>query len=161
MIRELCQSQTGAVAGSTNGSTIKTTVDLLGRTIGYEDVWSQSTTTSYDPQTGRVVSINGPLGLQQPVFDTDGRLDQSKLAGSMLADPSYVPGAHGGDLSSVAFPSGVGNASNATGSGTRRVVGLGMVTYYASAATFHIAAGDSAVKTAPAVSCGLLAASIV
>jgi hypothetical protein len=28
----------------------------------------------------------------------------------------------------------------------RRVVGPGMVTYYASAATFHIAAGDSAVK---------------
>lgn len=43
----------------------------------------------------------------------------------------------------------------------RRVVGLAMVTYYASAATFHIAADDSTAKTAPAVACGLLAASIV
>jgi hypothetical protein len=44
---------------------------------------------------------------------------------------------------------------------SRRVVGIGLVTYYASAATFHIAANDSAVNTAPAVACGLLAASIV
>ena len=42
----------------------------------------------------------------------------------------------------------------------RRVVGLSMVTYYASAATFHVASGDSAAKTAPAVACGFLAASI-
>jgi branched-subunit amino acid transport protein len=43
----------------------------------------------------------------------------------------------------------------------QRAVGIGMVTYSASAATFHIAANDSTVNTAPAVACGLLAASIV
>lgn len=43
----------------------------------------------------------------------------------------------------------------------RSAAGLGMVAYYSSAATFHIAAKDSVLNTVPALVCGLLAASLV
>jgi YD repeat-containing protein len=103
----------GAVAGSANGSTITTTTDLLGRTLAYTDVWGTVTTTSYEPLTGRVTQVSvvtpGMAAKAQAFsYDLDGRLITESDGGKPISVSTYT----GGDLTSVAYPSGTGNNGN-------------------------------------------------
>lgn len=43
----------------------------------------------------------------------------------------------------------------------RSMVGAGLVAYYSAAATFHVRAGDPPAEATPAVTCALLAATLV
>ena len=83
------------VAGSTNGSRITSTIDLLGRTKTYTDVWGTVTTPTYAAQTGRVTSVSttppgGAASVQSFVYDLDGKVEQVKLDGTVYADPTYA-----------------------------------------------------------------------
>ncbi|MBX3100119.1 MAG: VCBS repeat-containing protein [Salinibacterium sp.] len=85
----------GAVAGSPNGSRISTTVDLLGRTVSYTDVWNTVTTPSYAALTGRVTSVSttppgGVASVQAFEYDLDGKVELVKLDGVTYADPVYA-----------------------------------------------------------------------
>lgn len=53
---------------SWGGAAISATVDLLGRTISYSDIWGETTTTAYDT-AGRVASTTGPLGTMTQQYD--------------------------------------------------------------------------------------------
>lgn len=94
---------------------ITTTVDLLGRTRSYADVWGQTTTTDYD-QAGRVVRTAGPGGDVRWAFDGDGRLAAQQRFDGMLKDvavPAYDPAT--GEVATVAYPSaGAGNGTSLT-----------------------------------------------
>jgi RHS repeat-associated protein len=90
--------------------TITTTVDLLGRVVAYSDVWAKTTTTSYD-QVGRVTQTVGPAGTLAYTHDQAGRIETVHLDGAVVADPSYDAA---GELGSVSYPAGVGNAGNGT-----------------------------------------------
>jgi RHS repeat-associated protein len=92
------------------GGTITTSIDLLGRTVAYTDIWNQTTTTSYN-QAGQLTDRNGPVGAQHYDYDTAGRLQDQQLAGQTLAQTTYD--GHG-LMTSVAYPSGSGNAGNGT-----------------------------------------------
>lgn len=105
--------QDGAVTGSTNGSRITTKVDLLGRTVTYTDVWGTITNTSYENLTGRVLSTStktpsAPEVAQQFSYNLDGQLTQVKDATKPVATLTYT----NGELSSISYPSGTGNAGN-------------------------------------------------
>ena len=82
--------------------TITTEVDLLGRVVKYTDAIGQVTTTVYD-QAGRSTSTTGPGGVSEFVYDRAGKLTTQKLDTVTVATPSYVLGAVGGELSSVAY----------------------------------------------------------
>jgi RHS repeat-associated protein len=101
------------VSSVTDGAgTITTTVDFLGRVVSYQDVMGASaTTTSYD-QAGRATDVSGPAGAQHTDYLTNGRVQQQKLDGSVVAVPSYDSAT--GELSSVSYPSGTGNGGNGT-----------------------------------------------
>jgi hypothetical protein len=43
----------------------------------------------------------------------------------------------------------------------RRLVGAALLSYYSAAATFHVLTGDRPRELAPAVACGVLAASLI
>jgi len=90
--------------------TITTTTDLLGRVVSYTDVWAKTTTTTYD-QAGRVAQTVTPSDTMTYEYDAAGRVEKVRLAGSVLADPVYDSA---GRLTTVAYPSGAGNAGNAT-----------------------------------------------
>jgi RHS repeat-associated protein len=47
-------------------------------------------------------------------YDRGGMLTQQRLDGQPIANPTYTPGVTGGQLSSVSYPSGTGNAGNGT-----------------------------------------------
>jgi YD repeat-containing protein len=108
--------------------TITTVVDFLGRTTFYTDALGQTTQTTYD-QVGRVTGTSGPGGSRSTMYDAaNGRVTAQKLNNQTLAAPSYTT--QTGELASVSYPAGTGNAGNGT-SGlmsyegyTRRLVGL-------------------------------------
>lgn len=60
-------------AVSDAAGTITQTVDLLGRSVSYSDVWGKVSTTSYD-QAGRSTAGTGPAGAIGYSYDTVGRL---------------------------------------------------------------------------------------
>ncbi|MGH9117237.1 MAG: RHS repeat-associated core domain-containing protein [Acidimicrobiales bacterium] len=91
--------------------TITTTVDLLGRTISYIDVWGVTTTTGHD-QAGRVTQTSGPLGAVGYGYDAAGRVETQTLDGQLLADPAYH--ATTKELASTSYPNGTGTAGNGT-----------------------------------------------
>ena len=98
----------GAVAGSSNGSTITTQLDLLGRVIRYTDVWGTVTVPAYEALTSRVLSVSttpagGVASVQSFEYDIEGKVTVFKLDGATLATPSYD-----GDqlLASVAYGNG-------------------------------------------------------
>ncbi len=91
--------------------TITTNLDLLGRVVSYTDAWAKTTTYTYDG-TGRLAQTSGPAGVQASTFDSaTGRETSQKLDGQTIALPTYN-GA--GEVSSVNYPSGAGNAGNGT-----------------------------------------------
>jgi RHS repeat-associated protein len=90
--------------------TVSTTVDLLGRVVSTTDVWAKTTTSTYD-QAGRLIATNGPAGQQAYAYDAAGRLTEQRLDGAVVARPVYDSA---GQLSTVDYPSGAGNAGNGT-----------------------------------------------
>ena len=59
--------------------TVKTTIDLLGRTVQSVDVWGTTTTPAYEAKTGRVLSTttaitDEPTTTRATTYDIDGRV---------------------------------------------------------------------------------------
>jgi large repetitive protein len=100
-------SEADSVAGM-----ITTTSDLLGRAVTYQDVWGNSTSSTYN-QAGRLLSTSGPAGTQSWALDTAGRETSQSLDGTVVATANYT----NGDLASVIYPSGAGDGGNGS-SGT-------------------------------------------
>ncbi|QKS18973.1 hypothetical protein HUN58_02795 [Curtobacterium sp. Csp1] len=116
-----------SVAGSPNGSKITTVSNLLGQVTKYVDVWGTTTTTSYD-QAGRVTSTLAVTadGVQHSTgqsYDIDSKVTQFTADGKVVAVPTYQQG----DVTSVSYPSGDGNAGNGT-SATVTKDGAGQLT---------------------------------
>jgi RHS repeat-associated protein len=97
------QSQATDSAG-----TITTVVDLLGRVASSTDVWGKTTTTSYD-QAGRAIGSSGPAGVFALGYDDAGRVTSQTRNGATLATAGYTST---GELNTVSYPSGTGNAGN-------------------------------------------------
>jgi RHS repeat-associated protein len=93
------------------GQSISSTVDLLGRTVSYTDIWGNTTSTTYD-QAGRVTDTNGPVGANHIDYDQAGRVQDQQLGGQTLASPAYSPTT--GLLTGVGYPSATGNSGNGT-----------------------------------------------
>lgn len=96
------------VSDTTTGKTVSATVDLLGRTVSYTDMWGATTTSTFD-QPGRLTSTVGPLGTTTFNFDpATGRATTTVLNGTTLATPTYNTST--GRLSQVAYGNGAGTA---------------------------------------------------
>jgi RHS repeat-associated protein len=97
------------VTDSTWGSSsISSTVDLLGRTVSYADIWGHTFTTNFD-QAGRQTSTIGPLGTLTQNYDAGtGRSTTVVLGSTTLATPAYDTAT--GRLTSVVY----GNNSGTT-----------------------------------------------
>jgi len=97
---------------------IITTIDLLGRIKTYTDVWGTVTTPTYEAKTGRVTSVSVvtpgmAAKAAQYVYDVEGRVTQVQDAGKPIANLTYSTAAATlGELASVTYPSGTGNAGN-------------------------------------------------
>jgi RHS repeat-associated protein len=61
-----------------NKGTISSTVDLLGQTVSYTDIYSNVTTSTYDSY-GKLIARSGPLGTEAFTYDTYNRLVDQKL----------------------------------------------------------------------------------
>lgn len=93
-----------AVTDSVWGSAgITATVDLLGRTVSYTDIYGDTTTTTYD-QAGRLTNTNGPGGNRTQNYTPEGQAGTVQVNGSTLATPTYDFTT--GRLSSVAYANG-------------------------------------------------------
>ena len=97
---------TGDSTTGTVDDELETTVDLLGRQVGYRDSLSYTfvtglTTTSYD-NIGRMISRSSPVkGLEEYTYDNYNRLINNKLAGTIYATSSYDSA---GRLQQVTYP---------------------------------------------------------
>ncbi|MGB3414790.1 MAG: PA14 domain-containing protein [Microbacteriaceae bacterium] len=94
---------------------ITSTIDLIGRTVSYTDVWGAVTTPNYEPLTSRLLSTTTVLPdststTQSFEYDIEGRVEQVKLDGQVIADPEYLDG----ELVRVTYPDGSGNTGNGT-----------------------------------------------
>lgn len=77
------------VTGSSdNFGPIATTIDLLGRTVSYTDIYGDTTTSTYD-NYGKLTSRTGPMGTEVYEYDALSRLTNQKLDGTILATTSY------------------------------------------------------------------------
>lgn len=77
------------VTGSSdNFGPITTTIDLLGRTVSYTDIYGDTTTSTYD-NYGKLTSRTGPMGTETYVYDNLSRLTDQKLDGTILATTYY------------------------------------------------------------------------
>lgn len=114
-------SSTGDASG-----TITTTVDIVGRGVGYQGLDGAMSVSAFDPVTGRLTSVTDTVGVHGYTYDRGGRLTVQTLNGDTIAQPTY--GGPGGPdphaLQHVDYPSGAGNAGNGTrGSITRNTNG--------------------------------------
>ncbi|CAM9573866.1 unnamed protein product, partial [Phaeothamnion confervicola] len=119
LIAELCDNN---VTGSPNASSdtcngkngvITTSIDLLGRTISYIDVWGKTYTTSID-QAGRITSRTSPAGTENFGFDAQGQPTTHQLGATTLATATY--NSTSGELKSVTYANGTSLADlDATG----------------------------------------------
>ncbi|PLS82059.1 hypothetical protein CYG49_00285 [Candidatus Saccharibacteria bacterium] len=89
-----------AVSTTDAEGTIRSTTDLLGRTVEYKDVFDNVTQNHYD-SLGRLVKRTGPLALEEFVYDSFDRLIQQKIDGAIVAVPQYD---QFGRLSRVDYP---------------------------------------------------------
>jgi len=108
--------------------TVTTKVDLLGRVVETTDVWSQTTTVTYD-RAGRQVRSQGPGGKVELDYDDAGRPTAQRLDDATVADQVGYDGA--GELTGVSYPApGLLTAGNGTKlatvsrDGAGRTVGL-------------------------------------
>lgn len=88
--------------------TIVATVDLLGRTTKYSDVWGTETTSSYDV-AGRPTGSSMAGQTTAMAYQPDGLLDTMSINGKVVADTTY-DGA--GRMTGVAYPAGANAAGN-------------------------------------------------
>jgi RHS repeat-associated protein len=89
-----------------SAGTITTTVDLLGRTVGYTDVKGTTTTTTYDAagrptQQVSATAAGGPTSTVATTYLNDGRVDSVAVDGTVVSKPSYDTNA---ELSGVSYP---------------------------------------------------------
>lgn len=82
-----------AVAGSTGGR-ITTQTDFLGRVTTYTDVWGTTTTTTYEPLTGRVLQTSttpagGAATVTSATYDADGKPLKTVVDGVDYATMTY------------------------------------------------------------------------
>ena len=96
-------------ASSDTSGTVTTESDLLSQTIGYRDVFGNTTTFRYD-LAGREISQTGPAGLIEKSYDKADRITQVKRAGVVQAT-DVIYNAQNGRLESVLYP---GNATKGT-----------------------------------------------
>ncbi len=107
-VTEICDDNVAGSADATSGAcnglngVITTTIDLLGRVISYTDVWSKTTTTTYD-QAGRVTARSGPMGSESFGYQSDGAPTTYTLDGTTLATSTYNSA---GQLKSVSYANG-------------------------------------------------------
>jgi hypothetical protein len=91
---------------------IEATIDLLGRTVRYEDVWGTVTVPTYSNQVGRLteVSVTTPgwaAKVQQFVYDDDGKVLTVKDDSGgikVIAQVSYDPAT--GEMTGEMHPTG-------------------------------------------------------
>ena len=76
------------VSKTDSQGTITTTVDLLGRKVGYVDVYGATTTNNYD-NLGRVSSVVSLLGTETYTYNDYDQLTDQKLDGQSTAQPTY------------------------------------------------------------------------
>jgi RHS repeat-associated protein len=91
--------------------TITTELDLLGRAIGYTDVWGKSSTTTYGSagQVAQKVTAGGTITY---TYDgSSGLLEEVSLDGDVIAEVDHD--VYGRPQAAV-YPNGSGNAGNGT-----------------------------------------------
>jgi len=102
--------------------TITTVTDLLGRTTFYTDVWGTITNSLYD-QAGRLLStkavpptVSDPSQTESFSYNVDGQITQVNYAtGTSTPIPIAIPVYDTvGQLQSISYPAGAGNAGNGT-----------------------------------------------
>lgn len=85
---------------------ITTTVDLLGRTVSYTDVWGTVTTTGYNllgqATTSTVTPPGGTATVTELGYNTDGQVETVTVDSVLLADPAYTTG----QLTGVSYANG-------------------------------------------------------
>ncbi|MFC9558177.1 PA14 domain-containing protein [Agromyces sp. NPDC056965] len=85
---------------------ITTTVDLLGRTVNYTDVWGTVTATGYNllgqATTSTVTPPGGTATVTELSYNTDGQVETVSVDSVLLADPSYTTG----QLTGVVYANG-------------------------------------------------------
>ena len=97
---------------SDSAGTISTTIDLLGRSVTYTDANGTVTTPTYDPITGRVVSVSTTaVGVSGPktaafFYDLDGKVLHEDIDGTTVATSTYDPAST--LLASVAYSNSTG-----------------------------------------------------
>ncbi|MBX3089157.1 MAG: hypothetical protein KF772_01065 [Cryobacterium sp.] len=94
--------------------TTSVTTDLLGRVVSSTDYWGTETATTYESQTGRVLTVTTNIVGASPVvesfeYDADGKVEKVKLNSVTVADPAYDPNT--GLLQGVVY----GNGTQLTG----------------------------------------------
>lgn len=75
-------------ASTDNLGTIKTESDLLGRTVGYTDIYNDTTISTYN-NFGKLISRTGPMGAEAFLYDSYDRLIEQKLDSVIYAKPHY------------------------------------------------------------------------
>ncbi|TPW12523.1 MAG: YD repeat protein, partial [Acidimicrobiaceae bacterium] len=120
------------VVVSDPAGSITTLTDFLGRPTAYTDATGATNTTStvYDiagrvtRRYGTMIGATAASGGLEYSYDRGGFVTQVRLDSQPVANPTYSPGVLGGELDSVAYPAGAGNAGNATsGTFTRNSAG--------------------------------------
>ncbi|TIH32262.1 hypothetical protein D4765_15905 [Subtercola vilae] len=107
-----------SLGATTTAGKITATVDLLGRTLTYTDVWNTLTTTAYNvlgQATSSTTTTNGAAAspVRAVAYNVEGQVTQVTDGGNVIAVPTYgTTGTSLGLLSSVQYPSGIGNAGN-------------------------------------------------
>ncbi|WP_268236282.1 PA14 domain-containing protein [Subtercola lobariae] len=119
------------VGTTTTAGNVSASIDLLGRQASYTDVWNTVTTPTYNVlgQVSKVVTVAESAAAtttEEFTYNVDGQVTQQKDNGSVIATPTYgTAGVDVGQLTSVDYPSGTGNAGNGTSLSaiTRNTVG--------------------------------------
>ena len=70
--------------------TITSTVDLLGRSVSYTDVWGKTSNTTYDPLTGRVPTM-AALQVRMNTPTTGRGRDATEVGWQRHRDPHVFP----------------------------------------------------------------------
>ena len=117
------------VPGATGGK-ITTKTDFLGRVTTYIDVWGTTTTTTYEPLTGRIVQTSttpngGAATVTTVTYDGDGKPLTTSIDGIDYASMTYatpVAPATARELTSVSYAGGA-KLDTLTRDGAGRITG--------------------------------------
>lgn len=114
-----------SITGSPTSGAVTTVLDLLGRAVGYTDVWGLSTTTTYDlagyvtqTQTKKDATV---VSTQAFEYAIDGRVTRVKLNSAEVAVVTYgasdaAAPLERGQVTGISYPAaGAGNGSGLSG----------------------------------------------